>query len=95
MQSYLDHLAALEHKETAERQSAQRMQQKMDAMSYEKLAECSKINLCDPAQEPSDEDLARLMDCVAQEAVKRNEKAARVLSNEIDREIANALGRMA
>ena len=53
-----------------------------------------KINLCDPAVEPSDEDLASLMDCVAIEAVKRNEQATRMLSDEIDREIAKNLGRM-
>jgi len=53
-----------------------------------------KINLCDPAQEPSDEDLAQLMDCVALEAAKRNENAARSLRAEIEHEISKARERI-
>lgn len=54
----------------------------------------NKVDLCDPAQEPSDEDLERLMDCVALEATKRKEKAARSLNAEIDREIAKTIDRL-
>ena len=70
-------------------------------MSYDQPSEyvksgtiINKINLCDPAQEPSDEDLARLMGCVAYEATIRSEKAAQALSAEIDHEVAKALGRI-
>jgi plasmid stabilization system protein ParE len=51
------------------------------------------VNLCDPTQEPSDNALAHIMDCVAREAAKRNEQAAKALNDEIDREIDNVLGR--
>ena len=67
-------------------------------MSHEKLTVGGlvfrKCNLCDPAQEPSDQELGQLMECVAQEAIRRNEEAARVLNDEIDREIAKIPGRL-
>jgi hypothetical protein len=51
------------------------------------------VDLCDPAQEPSDTALAQIMDCVAREAARRSEQAANALKAEIDRAIDNVLGR--
>jgi|TergutMp193P3_1026864.scaffolds.fasta_scaffold21499_5 hypothetical protein len=53
----------------------------------------NKIDLCDLEQEPLDEDHARLMNCVVAEAIKRSEKAAQALSDEIDHEITKILAR--
>jgi len=54
----------------------------------------NELNLCDPEQEPSDEDLARLMESFIQEVNKRGNKIAHLLSVEIDNEIINTYGRM-
>ena len=53
-----------------------------------------KVNLCDPALEPSDEDLARLTAGIAQEAAKLNGQVASALHAEIEREIAIIHGRL-
>lgn len=87
--AYSDRLEELEREEKA--RAAARKATQDETMQGTNL---KKIDLCDPTQEPSDEDLARLMDCVALEALKRSENAAKALSTDIDREIAETLGRM-
>ena len=49
------------------------------------------VNLCDPSQEPSDEELGQLMDSVALDVVRRNALCDRKLCAEIDREISKTV----
>jgi len=90
-QSYFEHLA---DQECAEKAQAIKPTVKQNSENGTERKNF-KINLCDPSLEPSDEALARMMDCVAQEANKSNEKAAQMLNTEIDREIAKAIKRIA
>ena len=55
-------------------------------------ASIMNVNLCDCAQEPSDEGLARLMDCVARDAVVENREALEKLYLKLEQETRAVTG---
>lgn len=52
-----------------------------------------QVNLCDPAQEPSDEALVMVMQFVAEDAEKSNKATAKALHAELSLEIGKTLGK--